>query len=222
MPDSDLINLSQLSTKLEAILYLKAQPLGLQAIAEYAQCEEEAVEEALLELMQDYAQRNSALEVVETDHGFSLQLREPYMTLVQTIVPTDLGVGALRTLAAIALRGPIPQTELVDLRGSGAYQHVGDLVEQGFVSKRRLPNGRSYTVQVTEKFKQYFEIDELPKLKLKQRGDRRKLAEDGEAVPPEAVEATMEQTGDPVSNEVPEVERLKHTPETVTDEYPAT
>lgn len=181
MSESELVNPSQLSTKLEAILYLKAQPLSIQALADYAICEIEEVEEALLMLMQDYAQRNSALEVVESNAGFSLQLREAYMSLVQTIVPTDLGVGALRTLAAIALKGPIPQTQLVELRGSGAYQHVGDLAEEGFVSKRRQSNGRSYSVQVTEKFYQYFEVDELPKLKLKKTARQRRVVEEEDA-----------------------------------------
>ncbi|MGB6015498.1 MAG: SMC-Scp complex subunit ScpB, partial [Nodosilinea sp.] len=78
-----------------------------------------------------------------------------------------LGVGALRTLAAIALKGPISQTDLVELRGSGVYQHVPELVAQGFVRKRRQAEGRSSLVQVTDKFYQHFEIDQLPQLRVK-------------------------------------------------------
>jgi segregation and condensation protein B len=167
MSDLELQPTPKLSTKIEAILYLKAQPMGIQEIADLAVRDREEVEEALLELMQDYALRESALEVVETDAGFSLQLRETYSQLVYTVIPTDIGIGALRTLAAIALKGPIPQTELVELRGSGAYQHVQALVDEGFVGKRRSGNGRSYSVNVTQKFYQYFEVDELPQLKLK-------------------------------------------------------
>ena len=117
--------------------------------------------------MDEYAHRDGALELVETADGYSLQLKERYRFLVDTLIPLDLGVGALRTLAAIALKGPIPQTDLVDLRGSGAYQHVQELVEQGFVKKRRQPEGRSSLVQVTEKFYQHFEIDQLPEIKRK-------------------------------------------------------
>ncbi|MEM9137894.1 MAG: SMC-Scp complex subunit ScpB [Cyanobacteria bacterium P01_F01_bin.42] len=195
MSESELVNPSQLSTQLEAILYLKAQPLTVQELADYAVCDTEEVEEALLMLMQDYAQRNSALEVVESRSGFTLQLREAYMGLVQTIVPTDLGVGALRTLAAIALKGPIAQTQLVELRGSGAYQHVGDLVEEGFVSRRRQSNGRSYSVQVTEKFYQYFEVDELPKLKLRKTVRQRRKKEVEEASSAEEAVKVVETAG---------------------------
>jgi segregation and condensation protein B len=154
----------RLAAKLEAILYVKAQPLSIHLLAEIAGCDREEAEEALIELMQDYVQRDSALEIAETDLGYSLQLRESFQTLLDSLVPTDLGVGVLRTLAAIALKGPIIQTDLIELRGSGAYQHVQELVERGFIQKRRKAGGRSSTVQVTDQFYQYFEVDQLPSL----------------------------------------------------------
>jgi segregation and condensation protein B len=153
----------RLASKIEAILYLKGQPLSLSEIADAAGCEKSDAEDALIELIDDYARRDSALEVVETDKGYVLQLRETFHELVSQLLPAELGVGALRTLAAIALKGSISQTQLVELRGSGAYQHVQELVEQNFVRKRRQSDGRSYWLQVTNKFHQYFQIDKLPK-----------------------------------------------------------
>ncbi len=156
--------MSRLAATIEAILYLKAQPLKIAQIAELARCDRDTAEEGLIELMGDYAHREGALEIAETEEGYALQLREIYKPLVDTIVPLDIGLGALRTLAAIALRGPIAQSELVDLRGSGVYQHVPDLVSQGFVKKRRQSDGRSSWLQITEKFYQHFEIDKLPQI----------------------------------------------------------
>ncbi len=151
----------RLATQIEAILYLKGQPLDIATIAEYAGCDRPQAEGAIIELMADYAHRDSALEVVETPSGYSFQLRASFQHLLQTMVPAELGTGALRTLAAIALKGPIPQTDLVALRGSGAYQHVQELVELGFIRKRRQPSGRSYLLQVSDKFHQDFELEEL-------------------------------------------------------------
>ena len=156
--------MSRLSNSIEAILFLKAQPLKIAQIAEFAQCDRETAEEGLIELMGEYAHREGALEIAETEEGYALQLKELYKPLVDTLVPLDIGLGALRTLAAIALRGPIAQSELVDVRGSGVYQHVPDLVDQGFVKKRRQADGRSSWLQVTEKFYQHFEIDKLPQI----------------------------------------------------------
>ncbi|QSJ16048.1 SMC-Scp complex subunit ScpB [Nostoc sp. UHCC 0702] len=152
------------ATKIEAILYLKGKPLSLGEIAEYAACDRATVEEGIIELIDNYARRDSALEVVETPNGYSLQLRPDFHDLVQTLIPVELGLGALRTLAAIALNSPILQSELIELRGSGAYQHVPELVELGFVRKRRDNDSRSYSLQVTSKFHQYFQIEQLPQI----------------------------------------------------------
>ncbi len=152
----------RLATKIEAILYLKGQPLKVAEIAEYAKVDRQSVEHALIELMDDYAHRDTALDIVETDSSYSLQLRSDFQSLVQVLIPLELGVGALRTLAAIALYSPITQTQLVDLRGSGAYQHVQELVELGFIRKRRQSDSRSYLLSLTPKFNQYFQMDKLP------------------------------------------------------------
>jgi segregation and condensation protein B len=151
-----------LIAKIEAILYLKGEPLTLKEIVEMVKEDRKAVKQALSQIISDYAQRESALEVVEIDRKYTLQLRETYRELINTLIPPELGVGALRTLAAIALNGGMAQTQLVELRGSGAYQHVQELVSEGFVHKRKQAETRSYWLQVTKKFHQYFQVDQLP------------------------------------------------------------
>ena len=151
----------KLATKLEALLYIKGRPLSLSELAISVQAEPEAVQEALIELMNDYAHRESALEIVENNLGYSLQLKSVYENLLQESIPAELGKGALRTLAAIALKHPLLQTDLIELRGSSAYQQVSKLVELGFIRKRPQTDGRSYWLEVTDKFHQYFEIDKL-------------------------------------------------------------
>ena len=150
----------RLATQIEAILYLKGQPVTMAEIAECARCDRGSVEDALIELMADYAHRDSALEVTESPMGYSLQLRPVFQNLIQDLVPAELGIGCLRTLAAIALKNPILQTDLINLRGRTAYQQVQELAELGFIRKRRQENGRSYWLEVTDKFHQYFEVDE--------------------------------------------------------------
>lgn len=160
--------MSRLSSTIEAILYLKAQPLTASELAGYIGCDRAEVKEGLIELLEEYSHRNSSLEIVETPNGYLLQLRESFHYLIQQLLPADLGVGALRTLAAIALKGKIAQTELVEIRGSNAYQHVQELVELGFIRKRKQADGRSYWLQVTEKFHQYFQINQGQTPDLKQ------------------------------------------------------
>lgn len=173
------------ATKIEAILYLKGKPLSISEIAEYASCDRATAEDGILELIDSYARRDSALEVVETPAGYCLQLRADFQDLVQTMIPVELGVGALRTLAAIALNSPILQSDLINLRGSGAYQHVQELVELGFVRKRRDNDSRSYSLQVTPKFHQYFQIDQLPQTLFAEDKSEQEQQLELELVPPQ-------------------------------------
>jgi len=177
--------MARLANTIEAILYLKARPLTLAQLAELAGCDRDAAEEGLIELMGDYAHRDSALEISETENGYCLQLKTPFKPLVEELIPLEIGLGALRTLAAIALSGTISQTELVELRGSGAYQHVPELIDQGLVRKRRQSDGRSFWLHVTEKFYQRFEIDKLPKITLPKKG-RNAAKSDGDEADTEA------------------------------------
>lgn len=162
----------KLANKIEAIIYIKGRPLTVEEIHGYlqekdsnsvkmSQSDRELIEDGIIELMNDYAHRDSALEIVETEAGYSLQLKTDYEYLLKELVPAELGKGALRTLAAVALRNPILQTELIDLRGSSAYQQVAELVNLGFVRKREQADGRSYWLEVTNKFHQYFEINNM-------------------------------------------------------------
>lgn len=157
-----------LAAKLEAILYLKGKPLRLGELVAYAQCSRQEAEDALIDLMDSHAQREGALEVIETSEGYLLQLRPNLKELIHSLVPVDLGVGVLRSLAAIALKNGLSLSELVDLRGSGAYQHVQQLVAEGFVQKRQHKDSRSAKLRVTEKFHQYFEIERLPEVSAPQ------------------------------------------------------
>jgi segregation and condensation protein B len=145
--------------RLEAILYLKGRPLSLAELASLSGMEREDVEVALITLMADYAHRDTALEIFQDGQTYSLQLRQGLNDLVQVLLPVDLSTAALRTLATIALKKRILQSELVELRGSGAYDHIKELLAQNFIERKRQSDGRSYWLTLSEKFHRTFAID---------------------------------------------------------------
>ena len=157
--------MQQLKSRIEAVLFVTAKALTLEEIATYLDKEPEEVEQALLDLIMDYASRDGALEI-DDENGYILQVREEYSDIVEKICPIDLKPAVLRTLLVIALKEPIRQTELVKLR-SAAYEHVAELVEKGLVSKHKDKNGRSIIIKTTPKFAEYFKL----------KGDTRALAQ---------------------------------------------
>ncbi|MEO0854552.1 MAG: SMC-Scp complex subunit ScpB, partial [Cyanobacteria bacterium J06648_11] len=60
---------------------------------------------------------------------------------------------------AIVLKGSVTQSDLVEIRGSGVYQHVPELVEKGFITKQRQPGNRSSILRVTDKVKQRYSVE---------------------------------------------------------------
>ena len=147
-----------LPAKLEAILYLKGRPLSLKELSELAQEPELSIEQALIALMASYAQRDSALDVQEIKGRYSLQLKNGLGELVKNLLPVDLSVATLRTLATIALKKRVLQSDLVDLRGSGAYDHIKELIDQDFIERKRQSEGRSYWITLSEKFHRTFSV----------------------------------------------------------------
>ncbi|MCP9817996.1 SMC-Scp complex subunit ScpB [Synechococcus sp. Cruz-9H2] len=156
-----------LPARLEAILYLKGRPLNLGELAEIASIglsepiERDAVELALITLMADYAHRDTALEIRQEGQRFSLQLRDSHADLVQTLLPVDLSTATLRTLATVALKRRILQSDLVELRGSGAYDHIKELLAQDFIERRRQSDGRSFWISLSDKFHRTFAVTQV-------------------------------------------------------------
>ena len=167
----DALRTLSLPARLEAILYLKGRPVPLAELAAIAGIEREEAELALITLMADYAHRDTALEIRQEGQSFSLQLRETLGDLVQSLLPVDLSTAALRTLATIALKKRILQSELVDLRGSGAYDHIRELLAQDFIERRRQSDGRSYWLSLSEKFHRTFSVqgDDLSAARTRRR-----------------------------------------------------
>ena len=149
--------MEQLKARIEAVLFTTAKALSAKEIGEILGVEEETVEEALLELIMDYSSRDGALEIDDED-GYILQVKEEHMDIVEKLCPVELKPAVLRTLTIIALKGPIRQTALKDMRGSTAYEHVQELLDKGLISKTKDKNGRSFNLKTTPKFAEYFKL----------------------------------------------------------------
>ncbi len=151
--EEEIINLK---AKVEAVLFITARAMQPVEIAELLNIEEDKIENALLELMFDYSSRDGALEIDDED-GYIIQVRSEHLDIVEKLCPVDLKPAVLKTLTIIALKEPIRQAYLKELR-SNAYEHVAELLEKGLISKTRDKNGRSFNLKTTPKFAEYFKL----------------------------------------------------------------
>jgi len=140
---------------IEAALFVAGNPLDEGQLRSLVKGNK--VKPLIQELMMEYSQRSSALEIKEIEGKYVMQVKPEYADKVRLIAPKELRSPVLRTLSMIAYHQPITQSELVDIRGSVAYDHVRELEERGLISAR--PRGRTRVLQTTPRFAEYFNLD---------------------------------------------------------------
>ena len=86
--------MEQLKSRIEAVLFVTAKVLQIKDIAEILEEEPEVVEEALLELIMDYASRDGALEI-DDENGYILQVT---LILLKNFVLSNLSLLCLKPL----------------------------------------------------------------------------------------------------------------------------
>ena len=92
------------------------------------------------------------------DSSYSLELKSSLNDFVEDLLPSELRTSELRTLATIAIKKKILQSDLILLRGTSAYDHIKELLEKKFIVKRKQKDGRSYWLSLSEKFFQTFAV----------------------------------------------------------------
>ncbi|MBU1976280.1 MAG: SMC-Scp complex subunit ScpB [Nanoarchaeota archaeon] len=144
--------------EVEALLFSAGKNMSVENIANIIGKDKREILEELSQLKKEYNERDGALMIIDEGEQWKIHVREQYLSLVRKIVAdTELPKTVLETLAIIAYRSPILQSEVVEARSSVAYEHIPLLMDMGFVTKEK--KGRSFQLKITEKFFEYFDVE---------------------------------------------------------------
>lgn len=142
---------------IEAALYVAGHPLDVNELCSVLKTRSKNRAKRIVKLlMQEYANRDTALEILELkDERYVLQLKAEFTPLVRKLVNRPLlSSGPLKTLSYVAYRQPVSQKRVIDVRGHHAYGHIKLLKEIGLIAGER--SGRSMLLKTTEYFADYF------------------------------------------------------------------
>ena len=107
------------------------------------------------ELVQEYKDKGSAIEIVNMDGKYSMRIKNDYVNRVKQFAQeTEISKPALRTLAYISKHDGMLKSELARKIGAQIYDDVRELVEKGFIKTHKA--GRTAKITLTEKFRTYF------------------------------------------------------------------
>jgi segregation and condensation protein B len=151
-----------LKAQIEAILFLTDKPIKAAAVARIVNLDVHVVRQALIELIHDYEEREGGLEIADDSDGYAIQVKDEYAAITDEFAPMDMPVALIRTLSAIAIKQPVAQSDIIKIRGAGAYDHIKELIIRELIQKKE-EGGRSPSLSTTKKFQEYFRLSQNAK-----------------------------------------------------------
>jgi len=152
----------------EACLFAAGKPVKITELASLLGTRSlEYVEKLIEYLTLEYEERDSSIEIVRVlDDSFAMQLKADVYDKIQDFSPkSELSPAVLKTLALIAYKQPVKQSEIANIIGTQAYEYIRKLIDRKFVSAQI--SGRTKILRTTKEFAQYFgfETDEPAEIK---------------------------------------------------------
>ena len=141
--------------QIEASLYVAGRPLTIEDLSVKLEISKKEVEELINEIAFDYLERSTALVINRVGESYQLTLNPEYLEKVSKFAKGGaIAERYLRTLTIVALKQPILKSLVVKIRGSGAYEHVKYLLDQGLIIADK--KGRSHELSTTDKYAEMF------------------------------------------------------------------
>ena len=141
---------------IEAALFASGRSLTPRELADLSALSEERARALADDLAEEYAARDSGIEIKSIGESYSMQVRFGLAGRVLSFAPKEIEAPLIRTLAIIAYKQPIKQSHLVEIRGNKSYDHVKELEERGLINAEKF--SRTKLLTTTRSFADYFGI----------------------------------------------------------------
>ena len=158
-----------LKSQLESILFISSRVLKKSKLKDILGCSKEELEEAIVALKEDYAQRQGGLGLMIDGDRIQLITAPENGEMVKNYLKDErsgeLSRPSLETLTIIAYRGPITKAEIELIRGVNCSLILRNLLIRGLIVERHDSKKGVPVYQLTFEFMRYLgikELDELP------------------------------------------------------------
>jgi len=159
---------NELARIVEALLFLSAEPLGVDRLADAAESSEGEVVEALARLREHYAEGYRGVVLREVAGGFTLATdpvaeRAARRLLSRPRTP-PLTQAQAECLGIVAYLQPVSRPEMARIRGVASDSAVGTLIERGLIDESGRSRFGAVLYRTTELFEKLFGLDALEAL----------------------------------------------------------
>jgi segregation and condensation protein B len=159
---------AELERTLEALLFLSAEPVGAEALADAADAEVHEVVTALERLREHYEFERRGFIVRELAGGFTLSTHADAEPAARRLLAKPrtppLTAAQAETLAIVAYLQPVSRPEIARIRGVSAESAAATLLERGIIEEGGRSQFGAVLYRTTELFLKLFglrSVDEL-------------------------------------------------------------
>lgn len=162
--------MNNLENHIEALLFLKGEPMTIRQLAKILEAEEKEVRNAIDFLGQKLSDRG--IRLIRKDDSFVLATSSDSSKFAKVLVEeefnSELSKASLEVLSIIAYKGPVSRSEVDYIRGVNSTFTVRNLMVRGLVERITNPrDSRSFLYRPSFQLLRYLginDIKELPEL----------------------------------------------------------
>jgi segregation and condensation protein B len=159
---------NDLARTVEALLFLSAEPVSVERLADACEVSEGEVVEALARLREHYAEGYRGVVLREVAGGFTLATdpiaeRAARRLLAKPRTP-PLTQAQAECLAIVAYLRPVSRPEIARIRGVASESAVGTLLERGLIEESGRSRFGATLYRTTELFEKLFGLSGLDAL----------------------------------------------------------
>lgn len=141
---------------IEALLFASATGVTISEISNKVNLPENRCLKLLGEIKKD--KEGQPIQVKLEGNKWKMLVREDLTPSLHGMIalPPEVDKSIIKTLAVIAYKSPVKQSDIIHIRGNKAYDHIKNLEEEGFI--KRKPDGRTKLIKLSQRFYDYFQV----------------------------------------------------------------
>lgn len=128
---------TDLVAAVEAIIFVSDEPVTVKLLADVLDEDKQSIEAAVEQLVSEYDNRDSGLQLREVAGGWQIATKTQYHEEIRNFLKTrpsaKLSLAALETLAVIAYKQPVTVPEILEIRGVQSASAIKTLLEKRLI-----------------------------------------------------------------------------------------
>ncbi len=156
---------------LETLIFISIEPLPLEKIRNIlTDFSTDDIRKSLMELVQDSAQKNRGIQIVQVAGGYMFSTKIEYDPWIRQLLRVDrknrLSTAGMETLSTVAYHQPITLAEISAFRGLDSSHSLKTLLQKRLVKiiGRKKSPGKPLIYRTSNRFLSYFGLESLKDL----------------------------------------------------------